>query len=165
MYKIPSQIFDESKIQLQFLNNDTLFTNKFLDLDFNGDNSPTFGESRTTYYPDVFGAFIENIKSGTQDVFMFDSDNNDLGQDGLFAMDGIFYHNGQTSNSDVHDMEKLIFTNCYGKNMVSIHLDLTLCKDIVVADLLTLKENMESLIIQRLKYLENLEDNNDDEKK
>jgi hypothetical protein len=159
MYKIASQIYDENKIQIHFIHNDEIISNKFLDLDFNGDKTPTFADSRYVYNSKTFNEFIENIKNCKQDVFSFDmeDDNVECGS----RYDGIFYHNG-----DEIGEEKLIFTNAFGKSTLSVHINLKCNKDIIIADLITLKENIDDLISVRYKYLQSLEfDNEDNDRK
>ena len=156
MYKIASKIYDEDKIHIHFIHNDEIMCNKILNLDFNCDNTPTFADSRHTYDPTLFSKFIDNIKKGVQDVFSFDieDDNVECGS----RYDGIFYHNGAEEM-----MEKLIVTNAYGKSMMSMHIDLTNCKDIIVADLMILKETIDELIRVRLEYVESLNKDVDEE--
>lgn len=157
MYKIASQIYDETKIQIHFIHNDEIICNKFLDLDFNGDNSPTFAESRYVYNPNIFSEFIENIKKNIQDVFSFDIEDNNVECGSRY--DGLFYHNGANEMT-----EKLIITNAFGKSTLSLHINLLKCKDIIVADLISLKEKIDELIKNRLVYIESLSNDFDDEK-
>ena len=71
-YKLLSRIFDETTVQIQGKINDTLLFNKLLDLDINGDNSVTFGESRYVYDEDKLNEFINDIANETSSMFSFD---------------------------------------------------------------------------------------------
>lgn len=143
-YKISSQIYDETKIQIQGLLSDTILFNKLIDLDINGDDTPTFGESRYEYSEEALENFITDIKNDTTSMFLFDQD------EANERMDGIMFIATQ-------DSTLLSFNTSYCKNTIAVYMDLTEDKDIIIADLYTLKNNIRELIDTRLEYMKRIE--------
>ena len=150
-YKIASHVYDESRIQIQGVKGDIVIFNKLIDLDINGNGSPTFGESRYEYNEKVLEDFILDIKSDTSSMFLFDENEADE------RMDGIMFVATQ-------DSTMITFTTSYGKNTISVYMDLETDKDVIIADLYTLKSNIKVLIDERMKFLKLIGEDNKDEK-
>lgn len=139
-YKLTSHIFDETRIQIQGLFNNTLLFNKLIDLDINGDNSVTFGESRHEYDEDKLNEFIDDIYNDTSSMFSFDENEAEERFDGIIFI--------ATQNSTT-----LSFNTAYSKNSVAVYMDLSDCKDIIIGDLKTLRDNIKELVTKRHEFM------------
>ena len=139
-YKLLSRIYDETTVQIQGKINDTLLFNKLLDLDINGDNSVTFGESRYVYDEDKLNEFINDIANETSSMFSFDENEAEERFDGIIFV-------------ATQDSTLLSFNTSYSKNSIGTYMDLENCKDIIIGDLKTLRDNIKELVKNRHEFM------------
>lgn len=150
MFKLLSKIIEDDQIQLSVEYNGIIVCNKFLNMDINGDGHPTFANSRLIYNEITLTSFIENMKSNTQNMFMFDYDD----EEEIF--DGFMYNDGKY-NGD----ESIIIKTSSGKLNMSINISLKDCKERIISDLMVLKENINDIFITKTEYLSHIAGDDD----
>lgn len=149
-YRLLSTITDEDTIQINVLHNEVLLLNKFLVLDLNGDNTPTFANSRLPYNEINMENFIDGMTKNVDYMFAFDYDD-DPDSDQVF--DGMLYHGG---SKDIG--ETLIIKISNGKLNMAIHMSLEHCKNTIISDLQLLKDNIHDLYEKKMKYISKVYD-------
>ena len=137
-YRILSEINDDNVIYIRFTINGTDVASRFLTLDVNGDNMPTFANSRLPYVQGYLLDFVENIKNNRDDIFTFDNNEE--------SFDSIYYVSEPEQLRFIVRNEKMSLT--YIINLVN--------KDEIVGDLLVLESVIQRLINEKLEYLNSL---------
>lgn len=155
MFRLLSKILNEKQIQISVEYNDMIISTKFITLELNGDDTPTFANSRLKYSEICIEDFVECMRKNDSSMFMFDYDE----EEEIF--DGFLYHNG--SNAE----ECFIIKTAYGSQTMSCNIPLKDCKDTIIGNLLILKDNIKELYDERIKYIHHIsknDDESDDEK-
>lgn len=149
VYQLLSKIINENQIQISVIYNDIIISTKFITLELNGDNAPTFGDTRMVYTEVNIDELILCMRHKQTYFFTFDYDE----AENIF--DGFMYNNGD--NGD----ECFIIKTCHGSKTMSCNIPLHECKDNIISGILVLKENIEKLYDERIKYVNHIVDNDD----
>ena len=150
MFRIKSQPYDESMVQIQVFDDKIMIMNKLLNLDINDDKTPTFSENGYKFSPDDYCHFLNHMAHNTDSFFAFDSDEC---EDSLL-FDGMYFYIGD-------DTPTLIFTTSINKVNMSVHIPLQKCFDNIMSDLDLLFKTINTLICNKLDYLECIEGGED----
>lgn len=158
MFHLLSKIINENQIQISVEYNNVIISTKFITLELNGDNKPTFADTRMDYSEINIEELVVCMRHKQSYLFAFDYDE----EENIF--DGFMYNNGD--NGD----ECFIIKTAHGSKTMSCNILLSDCKDNIISGILVLKENIEKLYNERIKYMNRVsgddesEDEIDDEK-